>query len=165
MKYRIHADWHIASRRPLSRGTSSRGIINLAASGTIKRPHEGKNDSHLSSHFLWDQKKNHSAGENTVGTHRALRNMDKAIEPRFVSFQFPGAPSSMGSNPSPLPRPPPAGRTTLHLRRHSNLFSAAGWHALRRNSLSQDALASIPYIFPFRYSVPLSSCPLSSPDI
>lgn len=44
-------------------------------------------------------KKNHSAGEDTVGTHRTLRNMDKAIEPRSVSFQFPGAPSSMGSNP------------------------------------------------------------------
>jgi hypothetical protein len=59
--------------------------------------------------------KNHSAGENTVGTHHALQNMDKAIEPRFVSFQFPGAPFSMGSNPSlprrrlPVPyRPPPS---------------------------------------------------------
>lgn len=39
----------------------------------------------------------------------------------------------------PLLRP-----TALHLRRHSNLFSAAGWHALRPNSLSQDALPSIP---------------------
>lgn len=54
------------------------------------------------------------------------------------------------AHPYPPPRP-----TILHLRRHSNLFSAAGWHALRPNSLSQDALLSIPYIFPFRYSVSL----------
>lgn len=47
------------------------------------------------------------------------------------------------AHPYPPPRP-----TILHLRRHSNLFSAAGWHALRPNSLSQDALLSIPYIFP-----------------
>lgn len=94
-------------------------------------------------------------GENTVGTYRALRNMDKAIEPRSVSFQFPGAPSSMGSSPSLSSSSPP---TTLHLRRHSNLFSAAGWHALRPNSLSQDALLSIPYIFPFHYSVSLLLC-------
>lgn len=118
--------------------------------------------AHLSSSFHGTEK-NHSAGENTVGTHRALRNMDKAIEPRSVSFQFPGAPFSMGSNPPRtfflLSPPPPL--TALHLRRHSNLFSAAGWHALRPNSLSQD---SLPYIFPFRYSVPLSfSLSLSSP--
>lgn len=51
-------------------------------------------------------------GENTVGTYRALRNMDKAIEPRSVSFQFPGAPFSMGSSPSlsstPPHHPPPS---------------------------------------------------------
>lgn len=120
--------------------------------------------------------KNHSAGENTVGAHRARRNMDKAIEPHSVSFQFPGAPSSMGfspSSPSSATSSPPRyallrlPSTALHLRRHSNLFSAAGWHALRPNSLSQDALLSIPYIFPFRYSTSLSPysstpfCPFS----
>lgn len=34
--------------------------------------------------------------------------MDKAIEPRSVSFQFPGAPSSMGSGPPPLFALPPS---------------------------------------------------------
>ncbi|EFN60713.1 hypothetical protein EAG_09352 [Camponotus floridanus] len=68
-----------------------------------KREHCGllQNCSELSKLFekYTRTEKNHSAGEDTVGTHRTLRNMDKAIEPRSVSFQFPGAPSSMGSNP------------------------------------------------------------------
>lgn len=41
----------------LSRTTLSRRIINLAASGTIKRPHGEKDDSHPSSRFVGGRKK------------------------------------------------------------------------------------------------------------
>jgi hypothetical protein len=110
--------------------------------------------------------KNHSADENTVGGHIARggtwtkpssgipsRSNSPGYHPQWVPAP-PGSPP-----PSSLLHPP---STALHLRRHSNLFSAAGWHALRPNSLSQDAL---PYIFPSRYStlpsLPLLDSPLS----
>lgn len=91
-----------ASQRLLSRATLSRRIINLAVSRTVKCPHIWRERMIRTSFFssFRRTKKNHSAGEDTVGTHCTLRNMDKAIEPRSVSFQFPGAPSSMGSNPT-----------------------------------------------------------------
>lgn len=125
------------------------------ASGTIKRPHEGEDDSHLSFRF-YRTKKNHSVGENTVGTYRALRNMDKAIEPRSVSFQFPGAPSSMGSSPSlssTSPYHPPPSTTfqfilSCWLARFTTKFPLARRSSLHTLYLSPFAILSLFYSAP-----------------
>lgn len=98
--------------------------------------------------FLRDQK-NHSAGENTVGTHRALRNMDKAIEPRSVSFQFPGAPSSMGSSPLPLSALPPSTFDDIPI--YSQLLAGTLYDQIP--SLARRSSLYTLYL-PFRYSVP-----------
>lgn len=121
--------------------------------------------THLSSRFHGTEK-NHSAGENTVGTHRALRNMDKAIEPRSVSFQFPGASSSISSNPPrtfflPLPsRPPPS--TTFQ-------FILSYWLARFTTKFPLARLSSLCTLYLplplFSSSLSLSSRPLSSLDI
>lgn len=100
-------------------------------------------------------------GENTVGTYRALRNMDKAIEPRSVSFQFPGAPFSMGSSPSlsstsPYYLPP---STTFQfilscwLARFTTKFPLARRSSLHTLYLSLPLFClSLTLLFPFRSS-------------
>lgn len=82
--------------------------------------------------------------------------MDKAIEPRFVSFQFPGAPSSIGSSPSlssSSPYHPPPSTTfqfilSCWLARFTTKFPLA-----RRSSLHTLYLP-LPLFCPLSYSAP-----------